>query len=222
MRCEFFSNAGGFLGCGGDFLVENEAENTVLLGHARRCMHRPRKRCGDGGGARRRYRPPGRHDDAAARPGPVGARPRGHPTSRRSIARGRHRTAGRGRDRADGGGFAALWRRRIAGGRGRDRTILYRRSASSRRERPRRAAPGSDVDLEWLAAGSAASPAGEPERRRTCGRHARGRGGAHRTRRDVPVGRRRAAGRERRLHPDHARRRCRPHQRRVHARGGAR
>ena len=42
MRCEFFSNAGGFLDVAGEFLVENEAENTVLLGHARRCMHRPR------------------------------------------------------------------------------------------------------------------------------------------------------------------------------------
>jgi GNAT superfamily N-acetyltransferase len=42
MKCEFFSDAGGFLEVAAGFLLENEAENTVLLGHARRCLHRPR------------------------------------------------------------------------------------------------------------------------------------------------------------------------------------
>jgi hypothetical protein len=42
MRCRFFSDAGGFLDVAGRFLAEYEAENTVLVGRALRCVRRPR------------------------------------------------------------------------------------------------------------------------------------------------------------------------------------
>jgi hypothetical protein len=42
MRCRFFSTVRGFLDVAARFLAEYEAENTVLVGRALRCVRRPR------------------------------------------------------------------------------------------------------------------------------------------------------------------------------------
>jgi predicted GNAT family acetyltransferase len=154
MKCEFFSDAGGFLEMAAGFLLENQAENTVLLGHARRCLHRPRSDAvmalvQDGDAARlvAMMIPPhalilsarGREgipclvealrEAGIGPPGVVGVEPMAER-------------------------FAALWRGRDApAAEAEMRTILYRADRiAATRNVPGELRPASDHDLEWLAA----------------------------------------------------------------------
>jgi len=154
MECEFFSDADGFLEVAAGSLLENEAENTVLLGHARRLRHRPRSDATmavvqDGDAVRlvAMMIPPhalvlsargpegipclveALHEAGVEPPGVVGVEPMAER-------------------------FAALWRGRespaVEAGM---RMILYRaeRIAASGNV-PGELRPASDDDLEWLAA----------------------------------------------------------------------
>jgi predicted GNAT family acetyltransferase len=153
MRCEFFSDAGGFLDVAAGFLAESEAENTVLIGAALRRRSRPKSdavmivaRDGDAVRLAAMMTPPYALVLSAGDPEAI-------PCLVEALSAAAIRPSGVSGLEPMARRFAALWRRRErAAAESETRTILYHAD----RIAPIRNVPGelrtaAPDDVDWLA-----------------------------------------------------------------------